>query len=75
MEAGFKPSVTHGDQISKEPRLLPLLEVLNEADSEVRAESGPPEWGPPVYGALTQRVLWGRGGLLLMGLDHEDGDH
>ena len=62
MEAGFKPGGTRGDQTSKETRLLPLLEVLNEADSEVRAESGPPEWGPPVYGAFNPTGLVGKGG-------------
>lgn len=54
-------------------KLLPVLEVLNEADSEVRAESGPLEWDPPVYGAWNPTGLVGRRGLLLMGLDHEDG--
>lgn len=39
-------------------QLLPVLEVLNEADSEVRAESGPPESGIlPIYGAFNPTGL------------------
>lgn len=48
--------------------MLPVLEVLNEADSEVRAESGAPEWDPPVYGAFNPTGLVGKRGPLTHGV-------
>ena len=48
--------------------MLPVLEVLNEADSEVRAEFGPPEWDPPVYRAFNPTGLVGKRGPLTHGV-------